>query len=190
MRDKLVLCLRVFLLTSVCTVVAGCIAPKAETFGGHPVDPLEPIRIIRQFFRDNPPRQVGARIWWRDWDVEEKVHFAMLGSEEEYTSGVELAVVKAVRTDSRPLTCKVVPGSGTDTGCANVSLILTGPRYCLLITLDNCGFMVGHNHRLVNPSLAAILRKVFEREGIMKGEVGEGFDEDLKRASGELGPWD
>ena len=164
--------------------IVGCASPQRQ-FALDPYDVDTPLRVIDQFFRDNPPTTVDVVLTILTRPPRLVV---LQGSEAA-------GVIQAVRADTHAVPLPADPlGLGETPPMAGLSLdsscivSLHGPHYTLAIWLSQgAGFTIGYDHDYIvtNPRLAEILRAVYVEQGLMEGYGGRWSDYFLKKAVGE-----
>jgi ankyrin repeat protein len=155
-------------------VLGGC-APSLTPSSRQEVVENRPqtmLRVIREFFEENPPDEVEVTMVFYD------VNTPQPRWEQQRL------FVEALRRDTRPV----------DTGQSEVVLLAArgivnfdGSRTSLLVGLSSLGFSLGstYRYRFDNPSLAGLLLKAYERAGPPKGLLDRHLRHCLKVAAGE-----
>lgn len=142
-------------------------------------DPQAPIRIAGDFFKANAPQATAVEV------------LMLVPQRTPMTAPLEtqIQMASAMGTDCRPLRSgQDVQNIRTTTSDPLAQITLNGPNYGLVVYLDAFGLSMGNqgNHRFVNPTLAALMRRQLTSAGMMTGRLGQTLDMALKKASGQM----
>jgi len=155
-------------------VLGGC-APSVTTSSRQPAvenRPQTTLRVIREFFEENPPDEVGVRVLFYDLDS------PRLDWDEQRPW------IEALRRDTHP----VDTGTSEIIGLAASGHVwFEGLHTSLVVPLSCAGLSLGGGYRylLKNPSLARLLVEAYEELGPAKGFTDRLLRHCLKVAAGE-----
>jgi len=158
----------------VCTVGCACIDRH---------DPMKRLDLearIARFFRENDPNKLDVTV--------EHSAPPQLNVYED----LNRAVVIAIRDDTRSLPGPLWPGLAGWGGCMYVMITVQGEIESLIIDLDVYGFGIGArgDYRIVNRDLARCVEDIMRRSGVSEEKYWPMYEGALKRAAGDVSPFD